>query len=172
MISILLHPLVFTSVSGQAAAKAPPSRKQQASIEAAREENRQEHIILVGYGRVGQLVAAGFRERKRGFVVIEEQPDMAAAAEAEGLTVVRGNATVAETLVEAGIGRARKLFIAIPEGFEAGVVAERARKLAPDVRIVARAHSDEEVAHLERFGANQVIMGEREIARVMLGSLG
>ena len=172
MISILLHPLVFTSVSGQAAAKAPPSRKQQASIEAAREESRQEHIILVGYGRVGQLVAAGFRERKRGFVVIEEQPDMAAAAEAEGLTVVRGNATVAETLVEAGIGRARKLFIAIPEGFEAGVVAERARKLAPDVRIVARAHSDEEVAHLERFGANQVIMGEREIARVMLGSLG
>jgi CPA2 family monovalent cation:H+ antiporter-2 len=103
--------------------------------------------------------------------VVEDEPDMARAAEADGLTVVRGNATAAETLTHAGISRARLLFLAIPEGFEAGVVAERARKLQPDIRIIARAHSDEEVEHLKRLGANQVIMGEREIARVMLGSL-
>jgi len=171
MISILLHPLVFTLVSGQAAARPKPSKAEQATIEAEREEARTDHIILVGYGRVGKLVAVGFRERQRGFVVVEEESDIARAAEADGLTVVRGNATVADILSQAGISRAKLLFLAIPEGFEAGAVAERARKLQPDIRIIARAHSDEEVEHLKRLGANQVIMGEREIARVMLGAL-
>lgn len=171
IISILLHPLVFTLVSGRATDKPPPTAQQRATIEAAREEDRSDHIILVGYGRVGKLVATGFRERQCGFVVVEDEPDVAREAEVDGLTVVRGNATAADVLTVAGIQRARLLFLAIPEGFEAGAVAERAKRLQPNLKIIARAHSDEEVQYLERFGADQVIMGEREIARVMLRAL-
>jgi CPA2 family monovalent cation:H+ antiporter-2 len=58
--------------------------------------------------------------------------------------------------------------IAIPEGFEAGAIAERARKLCPAIPITARAHSDAEVTHLERIGVNEVVLGEREIADTML----
>jgi CPA2 family monovalent cation:H+ antiporter-2 len=171
IISILLHPLVFTLLSGQTTNKAPPTEKQRVTIEEEREEARADHIILVGYGRVGKLVAAGFRQRQCGFVVIEDEPDVAREAEAVGLTVVQGNATARDVLATAGIHRARLLFLAIPEGFEAGAVAERAKRLRPELKIIARAHSDEEVEHLERFGADQVIMGEREIARVMLNAL-
>jgi CPA2 family monovalent cation:H+ antiporter-2 len=171
IISILLHPLVFTLVSGQATNKAPPTEKQRVTIEEEREEARSDHIILVGYGRVGKLVAAGFRRRQCGFVVVEDEPDVAREAEAEGLTVIRGNATARDVLATAGVDRARLLFLAIPEGFEAGAVAERAKRLQPELKIIARAHSDEEVRYLERFGADQVIMGEREIARVMLKAL-
>ena len=64
--------------------------------------------------------------------------------------------------------RAAKLLIAIPEGFEGGVVAERARAISPKVSIIARAHSDAEVEHLSRLGADQVVMGERETAAKML----
>ncbi len=170
IISILLHPLVFTAVSGQAVrpARTPAER---AAKEVEREESRTDHIVLVGYGRVGKLVAAGFRERKRGFVVIEDEPDEARAATAAGLTVVRGNAAQEAVLRAAGVESARLLLIAIPEGFEAGAIAERARQLQPNIRTIARAHSDEEVDHLSRHGADQVIMGEREIARVMLASI-
>nr|WP_314443715.1 YbaL family putative K(+) efflux transporter [uncultured Sphingomonas sp.] len=171
IISILLHPFIFTLVSGQATSKAPPTEKQRVTIEEQREEARADHIILVGYGRVGKLVAAGFRERQCGFVVIEDEPDVAREAEADGLTVIRGNATARDVLATAGIDQARLLFLAIPEGFEAGAVAERAKRLQPELKIIARAHSDEEVLYLERFGADQVIMGEREIARVMLKAL-
>ena len=119
----------------------------------------------------GKLVAAGFLFLYCGFVVVEEQPDVAREAEAQGLTIVKGNATEAATLRHAGIERSRLLLIAIPEGYEAGAIAERARSLNAGLRIVARAHSDEEVAHLTRLGADRVVMGEREIAKVMLASL-
>ena len=170
ILSILIHPLVFTAVSGQAI-PAPQVQQANADAEAEREESRTDHIVLVGYGRVGKLVAAGFRERNCGFVVVEEQPDVAREATAQGLTIVKGNATEANTLRQAGIERSRLLLIAIPEGYEAGAIAERARALNAGIRIVARAHSDEEVAHLTRLGADRVVMGEREIAKVMLSSL-
>ena len=96
---------------------------------------------------------------------------MAQQAEDRGLSVVRGNATEDRVLLEAGVERARLLLIAIPEGFEAGAIAERAKGINPALRIVARAHSQQQVEHLLRFGADKVVMGEREIAREMLSSL-
>ena len=75
-------------------------------------------------------------------------------------------------LKEAGIEEASKLIIAIPEGFEGGAIAERARLLNRDLTIFARAHSDEEVAHLTRLGVDHVVMGEREIAYRLIELLG
>ena len=71
-------------------------------------------------------------------------------------------------LVEAGIEHSSHLLLAIPEGFEAGGIADTARKLKPDLNIIARAHSQEEVKHLLSHGATSVIMGEEEIAKQML----
>jgi len=48
------------------------------------------------------------------------------------------------------------------------VIAQHARQRNPDIQILARAHSDEEVDHLEKIGADHVVMGEREIARRLL----
>ena len=106
--------------------------------------------------------------RGRALVVLAEQADLARAASEEGFTVVTGNAAEPRILGEAGIEAASKLIIAIPEGFEAGAIAKRARDMNAGLTIFARAHSDEEVEHLERFGADHVVMGEREIARRLL----
>ena len=78
--------------------------------------------------------------------------------------MVIGNATESHILSEAGIDEADKLVIAIPEGFEAGAIAARARRMNAEVTIFARAHSDDEVDHLIGLGVDQVVMGEREIA--------
>ena len=61
--------------------------------------------------------------------------------------------------------------MAIPEAFEAGQVVQQARAANPGLEIVARAHSDAEVEHLTNFGADIVIMGEREIARSMIDEI-
>lgn len=60
------------------------------------------------------------------------------------------------------------MLIAIPEGFEAGAIAAQAKAMRPDLTVIARAHSDEQVEHLRENGADRVVMGEREIAREML----
>ncbi|WP_044082663.1 NAD-binding protein, partial [Escherichia coli] len=51
---------------------------------------------------------------------------------------------------------------------EAGEIVASARTQNPDIEIIARAHYDDEVAYISERGANQVVMGEREIARTML----
>jgi monovalent cation:H+ antiporter-2, CPA2 family len=67
----------------------------------------------------------------------------------------------------ANLAEARCLLIAIPDGFEAGQIVEQGRAANPKIEIIARAHSDAEVEHLQRYGADLIIMGEHEIARRM-----
>ncbi|RYD46707.1 MAG: cation:proton antiport protein, partial [Sphingomonadales bacterium] len=126
------------------------------------------HVVLIGYGRVGRLIAADLKAVGQDFVLIEDQSDVAREAEQAGIELIRGNALDADTLAAANIGGASRLLIAIPEGFEAGAIAKRVRELNVGLRIIARAHSDAEVAHLRKIGVPEVVMGEREIATRML----
>ncbi|MDB5473843.1 MAG: sodium:proton antiporter, partial [Devosia sp.] len=129
------------------------------------------HTVLVGFGRVGRTVAEALHAANAPLVVIEDSDHSVAAARAAGIEVVVGNAASADVLRLANLEGARCLMVAIPNGFEAGTVCEMGRKLSPSIRIIARAHSDEEEAHLRGLGANTVIMGEREIGLGMLAWL-
>jgi CPA2 family monovalent cation:H+ antiporter-2 len=166
--SIFLNPFLFSAVAGRAVSTKAIAVAAAQEIERERERQRRGHTILIGYGRVGRLVAQGARGSGRAIVIIEERPDRASAAREDGLTVVTGNATAAQVLIEGGIAGATRLVIAIPEGYEAGAIAVRARQLQPEITIYARAHSDEEVLHLRRLGVDQIVMGEREIALRLL----
>ena len=158
MISILLNPLLFSLLvkrerSGGAVADGPPKPPTR--------------TVLAGYGRVGQGIARRLGAAGANLTVIEDQGDMAALAEQAGLAVISGDATAPGVLEQARIERAAVLLIAIPEGVQAGVVARRARKLNPALRIVARAHSSEEAADLKRWGADIAVLAEEETAAKM-----
>ena len=159
MISILLNPLLFTllvkrerSSSGKTAAGPPKVPSQ---------------TILVGFGRVGQGIARRLGATGTTLTVIEDQSDMVGLAEQAGLTVIVGDATAPDVLEQAQVGRAAVLLLAIPEGVQAGVVARRARQLNPQLRIVARAHSEEEASDLKRWGADATVLAEDETAGEM-----
>jgi CPA2 family monovalent cation:H+ antiporter-2 len=128
----------------------------------------QEHAVIAGYGRVGAIVGERLRREGKPFLVIEERQKVAEAVRKQALEVIVGNAADPRVLAAANLGAARWLFIAIPDGFEAGQVSEQARRANAKLEIIARAHSDAEVDHLQKHGANFVIMGEREIALGML----
>jgi CPA2 family monovalent cation:H+ antiporter-2 len=89
-----------------------------------------------------------------------------------GYAFVEGNAASRGVMARAGIGEARELLVAIPNAFEGGRAAAHAKEANPGIRIIARAHADAEVAHLERQGADVVIMGERQIALEMISASG
>jgi Kef-type K+ transport system, predicted NAD-binding component len=129
------------------------------------------HTILVGYGQVGRIVAAGIKADGGGLVVIEDSDHDVAAARAEGHEVVFGNAASADVLKLANLPAARSLLVAISNGFEAGSVCESGRKLNPGIAIIARAYSEEEETFLRSCGATTVIRGEREIGKGILAFL-
>ncbi|HVL29975.1 MAG TPA: YbaL family putative K(+) efflux transporter [Sphingomicrobium sp.] len=168
ILSILANPFIFSLVAGRAQSANAEAAAQYKAEEEDKQRRREEHVILVGYGRVGRMIAAEMANRGRAIVIVEDQADVAQRAQEAGFQVVRGNATQEPTLRAAGIEQASKMLVAIPEGFEGGVVAERARALNPELPIIARAHSDAEVEFLSRLGADHVVMGERETAARMI----
>jgi CPA2 family monovalent cation:H+ antiporter-2 len=108
------------------------------------------------------------RPLRRPVLVFEEQEEAIEAARRDGAEVVVGNAADPEVLALANLGAARRLFVTIPEVFEAGQVVQQARALNPGLEILARAHSEEGVRHLDGLGATMTVLGEREIAHRMI----
>ncbi|MDR6874319.1 CPA2 family monovalent cation:H+ antiporter-2 [Bosea sp. BE125] len=176
ILSILLNPVLFAIIERFATEASPAKPKPSAAKPEPEPEPERDivptslsdHMVVVGYGRVGALLGAGLVTHGETLLVIEEQPEAIAAAKAQGAEVLVGNAADPGVLAAAGLARARRLFVAIPESFEAGQVCEQARRDNPELPIVARAHSDAAVEHLTRCGASLTIMGEAEIARAML----
>ncbi|OWV92067.1 sodium:proton antiporter [Rhizobium sp. R635] len=129
------------------------------------------HAILIGYGRVGRIVGQNLKSSGTPFLVIEDSDKRIGELKAQGIEAFMGNAVARETLDLANLATARSLAIAIPNAFEACRIAEQARAVNPSILIVARAHSDAEVDELKQYGADTVIMGEREIALGMVDRL-
>jgi CPA2 family monovalent cation:H+ antiporter-2 len=126
-----------------------------------------DHAVLVGHGRVGSLVAASLENIGQSVLVIEERQEIVNELRSRGIEVISGNANQPGLLEAANIARARWLISAIPNPFENSNLIEHARAANPNIEIIARAHTDAEVEHLKKFGANFIIVGEREIARGM-----
>ncbi|KPL67896.1 sodium:proton antiporter [Erythrobacter sp. SG61-1L] len=163
--SILINPLLFSLISRRESKAEPTALAEaQAAVSVAKG-----HVVLIGYGRVGSLIGEKLIEAGERMTVIEAEDDFAGLpASGESVTVIGGNAAGPAVLERANLGEARLLFVAIPQSFEAGQIVEQARAINPALRIVARAHSDEEERHLAACGADLTIMGEREIARRMI----
>jgi len=175
ILTILANPILFAGLERvqswlerRAGAGAPPAAPQEPAREELRVTGLRGHAVLVGYGRVGSLIGENLKQQHWPLLVIEDAEAAVKKLHAEGIEVIRGNAAEDRVLDAANLPEARILLVAIPNGFEACEIVKHARAINPGIEIVARAHFDAEVDQLVQFGANVVIMGEREIARTML----
>ncbi len=172
ILSIVLNPFIFNLnswlLSRFGKLRAPPEVE---IGDPERVRHRSEltgHAVVIGYGRVGSLVVESLQRLEQSFVVIEFADRRVQHLRREGVDAIIGNAVTPELLAAGNIAHASRLFVAIPDAFEAGQIVSLARSLNPALEIIARAHSDAEVAHLNSRGANIVVLGEREIARSMI----
>ncbi len=183
IISILLNPLLFSALDTYFARRDGLEIEEAPLDEAAVEEEATPtrepivptsltgHVVLVGHGRVGRFVSKVLRERGTPLYIIEDDPDDVADLRSQGIEALSGNAADPEVMQSANLPGARCLLLAIPDAFEGGQVVEQAHAINPDLRIVARAHSEEEIAHLAKLGAQFVVMGEHEIAKAMVDDI-
>ena len=174
ILSIMLNPLVFAGVDWLIARlerRKAPSPSRVAPAKAIPVTHLRDHTILVGYGRVGNIIGNDLKQKELPFLVIEVSEGAVSKLKESGIEALAGNAAQPEVLKAARLAESRNVVVAIPEAFEAGQIVQQARAASADVRIIARAHSDAEVEHLQGLGADMVIMGEREIARGMIEEL-
>jgi CPA2 family monovalent cation:H+ antiporter-2 len=181
LISIALNPLVFSAIEpvqswvrsrsmlAQAVERRDdPLAELPTSVNHARLTG---HVVIIGYGRVGQRIAAALLERNLPIVVIEQNREVVDRLRKRGVPAVIGDGSESDVLTQAHVAEARLLVIAVPETFQARKMIEIARMLQPNLEIVARAHSDEEAALLLEERADDVFMGEHELALGMIRSV-
>lgn len=116
-----------------------------------------DHYIICGFGRIGQMICKEFETRPVTFVVVEKNPHLCERLSREGYLFVQGNATDDETLVAAGIDRARGLITAVTSDTDNVYITLTARGLNPELFILARAGEEGAEVKLMRAGASKVI---------------
>jgi CPA2 family monovalent cation:H+ antiporter-2 len=127
--------------------------------------------VLVGYGQVGQRIAEGLKQRGIPFVVVDQNRERVERLRQDGLAAVAGDAADPLTLVQAHVMQASLLVVAIHDTVGLERMVETARTLNPTIEVVARSHSEEESAFLQRDGADTVFLGEDMLAQAMVAHI-
>jgi CPA2 family monovalent cation:H+ antiporter-2 len=171
ILSILANPFIFQALDrhlgpdpdGEKAAAAAV-----APVEPPPQAVSKPPVLLVGHGRVGAKISQALLEHGHALTVIDDNAEaLDALSETKATRHGAGFASFTEEMGE-NMRDFGWILIAIPDPFEAGSMVETARRLAPNSRIIARAHSEEAVAHLRGLGADDVLMAEHEVALAMI----
>lgn len=120
-----------------------------------------DHYIVCGFGKVGRRAARELSFRRVPFVIVDKDPQRIEQAEKDAFLFVQGDSTTDETLIDAGIERAKGLIIAVANEADNVFIALSARQLNPHLFITARGESDDAEKKLKRAGANKVVFPHR-----------
>ncbi len=120
--------------------------------------NLHDHVILCGFGRIGQILARKLTESRIPFVVLDNNPDRIDAAEARGYLVRLGNAADEVILESAGIHRAKVLATVLPDDALNVFITLTARDLNPDLIILSRGEFPSTEKKLRQAGADHVVL--------------
>lgn len=119
--------------------------------------NLKRHYIICGYGRVGQEIARVFKARLVPFVIVDTSEEALQQARRRGYLVCEGNATQDETLLDAGVHRARGLIAASDSDADNTYITLSAKALNPAIFVAARVGRTENAQKLTHAGADRVV---------------
>ena len=120
-------------------------------------EQLRDHVIVVGFGRVGRAVVKGVVNERRPCIVIDRERALDESITAAGVVGLIGDASEETTLREAGIERAEAIVVAAHDDATNLVVVLTARALNPNLRIVARVNDPAWYDRICRAGAHSAL---------------
>ncbi len=124
----------------------------------------EDHMVLVGGGRIARVIAHVLTRLKLKYVIVEPVYDLYREAQAEGLNVIYGDPMSDVILAAARIGSAKVLAPMIPKLEENLAVVELARKYNPDIRTVMCAASPETEKRLSEENVDEIILSNFEVS--------
>jgi len=118
---------------------------------------RQEHVVICGYGRSGQNLARLLEREQVPFVALDNDPERVREAAGAGASVVYGDAGRRESLVAAGLSKAKALAITFADTHAATKILHHALALRPDLPVIVRTVDDADLDKLVKAGATEVV---------------
>lgn len=131
-----------------------------------------DHFIICGYGRIGSLISHELRKHNKQFVVIENDPVRVEQLEEESSLYLPVDATLEESLVKAGIMKAKGIVTALMSDSDNVFITLTAKGLRPEIFILARASDDRNQIKLTRAGATRVVcpyfLGGKRMSQILI----
>jgi len=131
-----------------------------------------DHYIVCGNGRIGSLISKELHNSNKPFLVIDNDKSLMEDLERSGIPFIIGDATNEDTLLKAGIKRAKGLVATASSDMTNVYIILIARELNPDIFVLARAETEDSTKNLKRAGANKVVspylIGGRHMANIIL----
>jgi voltage-gated potassium channel len=131
-----------------------------------------DHVIVCGYGRIGQMLARELRDGRLACVIVERDEERLKLALAQGLAALQADATDEEALLAAGVTRARALATVLPDDAANVFITLSARALNAGLTIIARGEAPSTEKKLLQAGANRVVLpahiGAERVAEIIL----
>lgn len=128
------------------------------------------HVIVLGFGVGGRLVASALGEFGIPYRIIDLNGATVREARAAGEPIIYGDATIPDTLVAAGVERARAVVVVLSDPDASLKIVYTVRRLAPDVTVLVRARYRTEAMRLQEAGAIAVAE-ELEASLEIVGQL-
>lgn len=132
------------------------------------EDGLRDHVVIAGGGRVGQYVATVLQQLGLAFVVIELDQNRVEQCQALGIPVLYGDVSQPVVLEAAELDRARLMIVALPTAGIVHAVVAHTRRHHPDLHIVARVGSREEMEILHELGIHEAVQPEFEAGLEMV----
>ena len=133
-------------------------------------EDLHDHVLIVGFGRVGQTVAKILSAGGITYVALDLDAGRVAACHAKGMPCFFGNASQIEILKSAGASRAKGVVITIDQPVMADSIVGALHESLPDLPIFVRARDLPHVRRMEAEGATQAVPETLE-ASLQLGAI-
>jgi voltage-gated potassium channel len=115
------------------------------------------HYIICGYGRMGAVIARELHEKRRPIVIIDNNPEKIRKIDEKGYLYIEGDATLEETLTEAGVERAEGIVVVLNTDQDNLFVSMSIRTLNNDVFLVSRCSVNDTASKLRRAGVDKVV---------------
>ncbi len=134
------------------------------------------HIVILGYGRVGGWVGKSLTDHSIPFIVVDYNQEIVNECIGKGIFAVYGDPAENEVLEVANIENAKAVIIAIPDRISQESIITRIQTIAPNVKIISRVHLDEDWEKLKVLRVDKLVQPEFEAAtaiiRTILNSMG
>jgi len=115
------------------------------------------HVVICGYGRVGQSIGRALRNALQSYIALDTDPVRVQEAGVGETCVHYGDSRRGELLLAVGLARARLLVIAVDQADIALLILKEARRLNSTVPILVRTRDDSQLAELKAAGASEVV---------------
>lgn len=117
----------------------------------------EDHIIIVGFGRVGQAIARLMDDTQSPVVALETKLSTVREQREKGITIYLGDGSREDALLKAGLKTATMMIITVDDPKSAEIIVKACHKIRPDLPVFARAQDVDHAQSLYQAGAKFVV---------------